>query len=169
MKKKNNILALCLCLCIGLSGCIANNEVSSKNSKVEQGDEELYFSLDEVESKKTDHGFALEYEGLNGTCTWLMLDSTDSVNEVLTIAVHNDSDDVKICLVSPDGERNELSIGENKLSLEAGKYRINITGKNSSNKVEILFDKESKFSVKVNEYFIMGYDFDEGNSDLLII
>lgn len=183
MNKKSIILILCLSLCVGIGGCSANNkkidkstieensrkkilnnaynEDSSQNTSIEQGNDDVNFTFDEVEVKKINNGFSLEYEGFNGACTWIMLESTSSAKEVLNISLNNNSDDVKLCLVSSDGVSKDLSIGENIVNLDSGKYRIKIIGKNSSNNVELTYDKNSTLTVKMNEYFNMGYDIDE--------
>lgn len=48
---------------------------------------------------------------------------------------------MKLSLLGSDGISKELSIGENEIDLESGKYKINIEGKRSSNKIELTFEK----------------------------
>lgn len=177
MIKKNIIFALALFLCVGLSWIavhskntdkpdrednsiidLADNKESSKNYGIEQGDDEVNFTFEEIESKKIKNGFVLDYVGFDGTCTWLMLESTYSVKEVLNIAIDNHSDNLKLFLVNSDDISKELNIGENKINLQAGKYRIKITGNQSNNKIEMTYNKNSTLKIKVNEYLNMGYE-----------
>ncbi len=184
MFKKRFILALCLFMCVGISWIAADNKRTDKPSRednsiietadnkgsfiyagLEQGDDdEVNFTFDEVESKKIKNGFVLDYEGFDGTCTWLMLESTHSVKEVLNIAINNNSDDIKLYLVSSDNVSKELSIGQNKINMKPGNYRIKITGNKSSNKLELKYSKKSTLIIKMNKYFNMGYEFDEEDS-----
>lgn len=65
---------------------------------------------------------------------------------------------MKLSLLGSDGISKELSIGENEIDLESGKYKINIEGKRSSNKIELTFEKNPALNVQLSAYFNMGYN-----------